>query len=72
MGNPTALPMSRTASFQQWTYTPRVDIHETDEHVTLYVDLPGVQMEDVDLHFQGNELTLHARVTPREVSGKMA
>jgi HSP20 family protein len=54
----------------QMTYTPRVDILETDEELFLHVDLPGVRPEDVELRFEQNELTIHGRVAPRnEESG---
>ena len=47
------------------TLTPRVDIVETDDEILLYVDLPGVLPEDVDVRFENGELTLRGRRTPR-------
>jgi len=46
-------------------FTPRVDIYETDNELTLYADVPGVGPGDVDLRYQGGELILHGRVKPR-------
>jgi len=46
-------------------FTPRVDIYETDQELTLYADLPGVRPEDVDLRFERGELILHGRVQPQ-------
>jgi HSP20 family molecular chaperone IbpA len=46
-------------------FTPRVDICETAQELTLYAELPGVRAEDVDLHYEKGELTLFARVRPR-------
>ncbi len=43
------------------TFTPRVDIVETDEELLLFADLPGVRDSDVDIRFENGELTLHAR-----------
>ncbi|MGF1579232.1 MAG: Hsp20/alpha crystallin family protein [Gemmataceae bacterium] len=43
-------------------FTPRVDIYETEEELTLFADVPGVRAEDVDLRFEQGELLLHARV----------
>src|SRR5439155_23845496 len=43
------------------TFTPRVDILETEEELLLYADLPGVTQDDVDVRFENGELTLHAR-----------
>jgi HSP20 family protein len=46
-------------------FTPRVDICETDHELTLYAEVPGVRPEDVDLHYEKGELTLHARIRQR-------
>src|SRR5947209_4652971 len=45
------------------TLTPRVDILETDDELLLYVDLPGVASENVDVRFENGELTLTGRRT---------
>jgi HSP20 family protein len=44
------------------TFTPRVDIYETEKELLLYAELPGVRPEDVDLHYEQGELTLHGKV----------
>jgi HSP20 family protein len=49
-------------------FTPRVDIFETEEELTLFADLPGVRPEDVDLRYERGELLLHGRVVPRQRS----
>ena len=46
-------------------FTPRVDVVETDDALTLYADLPGVKQEDVSLSCKGDELILHAACAPR-------
>jgi HSP20 family protein len=46
-------------------FTPRVDIYETENELTLYADVPGAGSGDVDLRYEGGELVLHGRVTPR-------
>ena len=43
------------------TFTPPVDIVETEDELLLYADLPGVTQDDVDVRFENGELTLHAR-----------
>jgi len=43
------------------TFTPRVDILETEEELVLYADLPGVTQDGVDIRFENGELSLHAR-----------
>lgn len=48
------------------TYTPRVDILETDGELLVYADLPGVKPEDMDIRCENGELTLHGKVAPRQ------
>jgi HSP20 family protein len=40
------------------TWSPPVDIVESDEYVTLFVDLPGVDPQFVDVSLAGNMLTI--------------
>lgn len=47
------------------TFTPRVDIVETEKELLLYAEIPGVKPDDVNLHYEKGELTVHAKVTPR-------
>ena len=47
-------------------FTPRVDIVETDNELTLYADLPGAKPADVDLRYENGELVLHGRCQPRQ------
>jgi len=47
------------------TFTPRVDIFETDEELLLYADVPGVRPEDLDVRYEHGELTIHGKVQPR-------
>jgi len=46
-------------------FTPRVDIFETDNELTLFAEVPGVRAGDVDLHYEQGELTVRGRVRPR-------
>lgn len=46
-------------------FTPRVDIYETENELTLFAEMPGVRPEDVDLHYEQGELVMRARVRPR-------
>jgi len=45
-------------------FVPRVDIAEVDDDMLLYVDLPGVKSEDVDVRFEDGELRIGGKVTP--------
>jgi HSP20 family molecular chaperone IbpA len=46
-------------------FTPRVDILETEQELTLFADVPGVKPGDVDLRYENGELLLHGKVQPR-------
>jgi HSP20 family molecular chaperone IbpA len=46
-------------------FTPRVDIIETDNELTLYADMPGVRLEDLDVRFENGELVLAGHVSDR-------
>jgi len=62
-GNATENKAGETTRGAQY-FTPRVDIYETDNELTLYADVPGVRAEDVDLRFERGELILQGRVAP--------
>jgi HSP20 family molecular chaperone IbpA len=46
-------------------YTPRFDICETEDELILYGELPGVELGDLDIQFEGKELTIHGKVSSR-------
>jgi HSP20 family protein len=48
------------------SFTPRVDIVETENELTLYADLPGVRPGDVDLRYEQGELTLYGHCQSRQ------
>lgn len=56
------------ASDKPW-FTPRVDIYETDEAVTVVADLPGVPKDNVALTLEQGVLTLSARSRESEFEG---
>ena len=47
------------------TYSPRIDIWETDEALVMYADMPGVSAENLDIQFENRELSIHGKVGPR-------
>ena len=40
------------------TWAPRVDVHETDKEIHLYIDLPGVNKDDIKVEIKNNVLTI--------------
>jgi HSP20 family protein len=47
-------------------YTPRVDIFENEEELTLFADMPGATSDTVYIKYENRELALHARCKPRQ------
>ena len=48
------------------TYVPRVDILENDDGIVLYADMPGVDKDNLDIHFEDRQLTIHGKVEWRQ------
>lgn len=46
-------------------FSPRFDIVETDTHLTLYGDMPGVAKDCLDVRYENEQLIIHAKVLPR-------
>jgi len=47
-------------------YTPSVDIIEDAEELLLLADVPGATADSIDIRFEQGELSIHARVEPRQ------
>jgi HSP20 family molecular chaperone IbpA len=43
-------------------YVPRVDIFETEDHITLVTDMPGVDENSVEITLEKNLLTINGLV----------
>ncbi len=50
-------------------YRPSVDILETADELTVFVDMPGVKADDVDINFDNGKLTVHGMVKNRGREG---
>jgi HSP20 family protein len=48
------------------SYTPRVDILETENELMIYADIPGCKPEDVDIRYENGQLEIHAKCPPRQ------
>jgi len=55
--------VQRAASGQ--FFRPNVDVLEKQDELLLVADMPGVESNDIDIHFEDGELTIHGRVAPR-------
>jgi HSP20 family protein len=43
-------------------YRPNTDIYETDDTLTVVMEIPGVQKKDVDVHLENDVLRVEGRV----------
>ncbi|MBL8824150.1 MAG: Hsp20/alpha crystallin family protein [Planctomycetia bacterium] len=46
------------------TFTPRVDVWETDHEFQFHAELPGVEPANISLNFENGYLTLQGKVAP--------
>jgi HSP20 family protein len=56
---------------QAGSWTPAVDLEETDDAYVVEADLPGVKREDVNVELIGNELSIAGECRRSERSGTM-
>ncbi|MHC5110711.1 MAG: Hsp20/alpha crystallin family protein [Planctomycetota bacterium] len=47
------------------TYSPRVDIFETDDHLIIRADMPGVSSKNVEVEFVNGVLTVEGKAEAR-------
>ncbi len=50
-------------------YRPNVDIVEREDELLVLADIPGTAGDLIDIDFEDGNLTIHARVPPRQQSG---
>lgn len=50
----------------RWSYRPRTDFIETTDGFTVYVDLPGVAADRIEMGYEAGTLTLRCTVPPRQ------
>jgi HSP20 family molecular chaperone IbpA len=50
-------------------FVPRADIYETDEGISVVVDMPGVDETSVDIVLEDNVLSINGYVEPMQPEG---
>lgn len=53
------------------SWSPLVDLEETDDAYLIQADLPGVKREDVEAELVGNELVIKGELKERERTGTL-
>ena len=49
---------------------PAVDVHETEKSYVLEADLPGFEEKDIDIHLDGNTLTIESKKAEEKKEAK--
>ncbi len=57
-------PQPQPRDRDQPAMTPRVDVLEDGTGITLIADLPGVSREALEIHVEGDSLTIEGQVSP--------
>ncbi len=57
------LPDREEQTRQGRFYTPLTDIHETDQALTVVMEIPGVEKRDVDIKLEKSILSVEARIS---------
>lgn len=50
---------------------PKVDIRESENELVLLAEMPGISPSNVQLYFEKGNLTIHGKVKPSPVVGKV-
>lgn len=62
-------PQPQGASVNHYTFTPKVDIWETEAGYNLEVEIPGVDKDGVDVKLEDGVLSILGRVHPDDTNG---
>ena len=49
----------RDESLTTSSFAPAVDVYEDEHHVTLKIEVPGIDEKDIDVRIEDNTLTVH-------------
>jgi HSP20 family protein len=49
----------REESLTTSQFAPAVDVYEDEHHITLKIEVPGVDEKDIDIRVENNTLTVH-------------
>jgi HSP20 family protein len=61
--------IARTDKAQDFYFTPRTDVYETADALVLVADVPGATEQGVEVTFEGDQLTIEAKVEPAKHEG---
>ena len=70
IANPRTTPSAAEPTREAPIYQPRFDIVESENELTLYGDLPGVDNSQLDVRYENEQLIIHGKAQPRTDSVK--
>jgi len=50
-------------------YVPATDIYETDETLTVFMEVPGVERKDIDINLENDVVRVEGRINPSKYDG---
>lgn len=50
-------------------YVPATDIYETDDALTVVMEVPGVERKDIDINLERDVIRVEARIDPSKYDG---
>lgn len=62
--------VDKSAAIAGATWTPAVDVFEDADGLHLFVELPGVGLEDIDLRVEGDTLSLRGERKPERAESR--
>ena len=65
IATPHATQPSAEPTRQAPIYQPRFDIIETENELTLYGDMPGVDNDELDVRYENEQLIIYGKAEPR-------
>ncbi|WP_131765915.1 Hsp20/alpha crystallin family protein [Candidatus Protofrankia californiensis] len=71
MGRLLDVSLPELAARERRSWTPAVDVEETENSYLIDADLPGVPAQAVSIDVRGNEVTITAEIADRQRSGVM-
>ncbi len=69
LANRVARQNAQEASFRKTAWTPPVDIAEDDQNFYLIIELPGLDKNDVKVHYENGVLTIKGQKANRHQDG---
>jgi HSP20 family protein len=61
--------LERLSALQPDSWTPPIDVYETEDRYVIAAELPGLERDHIELKFEASRLTIRGQRTDRAASG---